>query len=391
VRRRLLVTAVLWLVGAAVLRVTLAQPERCPPVDVDGARLAVRQAAAWIERAQQRAQQRDGTYVYEYDADTGRQSGAYNVVRHAGVTMSLYQLAASGERSVLVTADRGLAYMRDNLVRRHGWAAFAPDGADPQLGATALMLDGLSQRRLATGDRRYDELMAALGRFVVAVRRGDGQLLERYDLRLDAPAPDEVSRYATGEALWGLALLHRLFPGDGWDGHARTTARFLATERDDESDFPFAPWPDQWAAYALGEMAAWPDGSGLGAPEIDYARRLAARFGLLLRTESKRRHGGLTELVLYRPARAAGLGTWVEGSTSLWRVATLDDRLADLRPAIAARVACGAGILADRQRESGGPLVRGAWFTDGSTRMDDQQHALSALLYASTVLRQDAP
>jgi len=74
------------------------------------------------------------------------------------------------------------------------------------------------------------------------------------------------------------------------------------------------------------------------------------------------------------------MGTWVEGLGSISRVAEVDERLADLRPALAERLACGAGILADRQERTGPEKERGAWFRDDVTRMDDQQHALSALL-----------
>ncbi len=42
----------------------------------------------------------DGRYVYEYDRDTDRIAPGYNIVRHAGVTMSLYQLARAGHPEV---------------------------------------------------------------------------------------------------------------------------------------------------------------------------------------------------------------------------------------------------------------------------------------------------
>jgi hypothetical protein len=52
-------------------------------------------------------------------------------------------------------------------------------------------------------------------------------------------------------------------------------------------------------------------------------------------------------------------------------------------------VSCEAGVLVDRQvrRTEPNPLARGAWFTDGYTQMDDQQHAIAALLGAHEVLR----
>jgi hypothetical protein len=388
VPRRLLGTLALWLVGAALLRTTLLPPERCPDVDAARATAAAAEAAGWIERALRD----DGTYVYEVDAE-GEPRPGYNVVRHAGVTMSLYQWIAAGDDSLLDEADRALAYMRENLVRRDDWAAFATPGTAPKLGASALLLVSLAHRRLGTGEDTHDELMADVARFLLVQQRDDGGFLELYDLGRDRADPRYTSRYATGEAFWALALMHRLFPDDGWDEPTRKVARYLAVERDEEDDFPFPPWPDQWAAYGLAEMAAWPGGGHggrvLDQPEAAYARRLAGRFGLLLRTESKRREGGLTELVLYRPARAAGLGTWVEASTSMWRLSRLDDRLAPLHDDITERMTCGAGILADRQTDGGADLVDGAWFTDGVSRMDDQQHALSGLLLTAEALEDD--
>ena len=54
----------------------------------------------------------------------------------------------------------------------------------------------------------------------------------------------------------------------------------------------------------------------------------------------------------------------------------------------------GAGMLAARQYTTGeaqefeDPLhVEGAWFTEGITRMDDQQHALSGLLYSAPIIQ----
>ena len=75
------------------------------------------------------------------------------------------------------------------------------------------------------------------------------------------------------------------------------------------------------------------------------------------------------------------------------RVITADERMADLRPAIEERLALGAGLLARRQIDAGEAReytnpdrVRGAWLSAGLTRMDDQQHALSGLLYASDAI-----
>ena len=84
-------------------------------------------------------------------------------------------------------------------------------------------------------------------------------------------------------------------------------AEYLATERDDAEDVAPQPWPDQWAAYLLAELAP----SGLSAEQAAYARRLAERFGLLVRTESQK--DGWPTPFVDAHARGAGLGVWVEG------------------------------------------------------------------------------
>jgi len=390
-KRGLLFTLSIWLVGAAMIRGTLLMPHHCPAVTDVSALAAAREAASWIERSQLP----DGTYVYEYNRDIDHEPGGYNVVRHAGVTMSLYQLAAAGDLSVLPAADRGMNYMIQNLYSHDDWAAFQnPDDGGIQLGASALMLAGLMQRRLATDDPRFDEVSRQVARAMLALQLPDGAFLNRWDPRTSAPVPDQRSKYATGEAFWALTMMHRFFPDEGWDQYAWKTADYLALARDDYEQQKFPPWADQWASYGLGEMATW----GLKDHHITYARSLAERFGFLIRVESQRRDNWFSKQLHGRQARAAGMGTWVEGLTSLHRLATIDPRMADMEAKLAERIECGAGMLADRQvseaeaaRTASPDRTRGAWFTYDITRMDDQQHALSGLLYAAPIIANREP
>ena len=62
-------------------------------------------------------------------------------------------------------------------------------------------------------------------------------------------------------------------------------------------------------------------------------------------------------------------------------------RLAGLREPVAERATCIAGLAMEAQSDDGDAQdaarperVEGAWFLDGETRMDDQQHALAGLL-----------
>jgi small neutral amino acid transporter SnatA (MarC family) len=85
--------------------------------------------------------------------------------------------------------------------------------------------------------------------------------------------------------------------------------------------------------------------------------------------------------------RGGGYGVIGEGLTGLWLVTREEPRLADLREPIAERATCNAGLAVSAQSnhedaaDAARPdRVEGAWFHGGETRMDDQQHALAALL-----------
>lgn len=378
-RTRTVRALVVWSVGAAVLRLSLWAPEVCPDLTRTEARAVALDAAGWIVENQRD----DGEYLYDFHRGRRESSDDYNLVRHAGVTMSLYQLVRAGELQLLEPADRGLAWMLDRLQPAGFGTAFAV-GSEARLGASSLLLVSLAQRRLATDDPRFDVEMRELGAFLVVQQRPDGSMLNLHDLDAGEPVPGETSVFATGEALWGLALLHEAFPHLGFDEPAWRTLDYLALHRDEDEGMVPPPWPDQWAAYSLGEMAEW----GLAEHHITYARRLLERYGLLVRFDAQR--GSLYGSLTHGPApRGGGAGTWLEGLGALRPLAHTDPRLADIAPALDATLACAAGRLADRRVEPGPrvpPQEAGAWFYDDLTRMDDQQHAASGLVLAEPVL-----
>jgi len=380
VRRRTTRALVTWAVGASIMRLTLWAPEVCPPIARSEARLAATHAADWIIRNQAD----DGRFLYDFHRGRDESSDDYNLVRHAGVTMSLYQLVRGGEVQYLDAADQGVEWMTERLQPTGGGGRAFTDVRRAKLGASSLLVVSLAQRRLATSDTQHDQLMRDLGTFLVEQQRADGSMLNFHDIETGEPVPDQTSVFATGEALWALALLHEAFPQLGFDEPAWRTLDYMATSRDlDEDIFP-QPWPDQWAAYSLGEMGDW----GLADAHIDYARRLTERFAMIIRFDAQR--GSTYGSITHGPApRGGGVGTWLEGLGALRTLTVTDERLADLEDPLEETLACAAGVLAERQIEPGEDVSEreaGAWFYDDLTRMDDQQHAASGLLLSLPVL-----
>ena len=367
----------------AVTFVVVAPPEQCPSVTPGALRHSAQASVDWLVRNQKP----DGSWLYIYDASDNSTPSGYNVVRHTGAAMGLYRAASVGLPGALRSADRGAAWALARLLERNGWAAVDWEG-HVETGATALLVAGLLLRREATGNTRYDGVLRRLGRFLLAQTKPSGAVLTSYDPVRGAPAPGKYSRYSTGEAYWALARLHRAFPGGGWGQAADRIGAYLATSRDEVEDH-WPPIADHWAAYGLAETAEFPERGRppLTEHEVNYARRQAELFGGQVRWVAQR-FGPWGRFVRgSHVPRGGGYGVIGEGLTGLWLTSQRDPRLADLRDPVAERATCIAGLAVSAQsdrEDAANPArperVEGAWFRDGETRIDDQQHPLAGLL-----------
>jgi hypothetical protein len=394
VRRRLVGAAVSWVVVLGAVRVVVALPEHCPAVSEASLRASAAEAVAWLERNQLE----DGRWLYRYDREADEAIDDYNTVRHAGVVMSLYQAHAEGIDGALEVADRGIDWAEENLVEHDDWIAVEPSSNRVTTGAAGLLVAGLAERRLATGESQYDEMMRALSRFLLVHVEPSGAVIESWDRRAEQPAFGRYSPFFTGEVYWALALMHLVFPTEGWDEPARRIGHYLATERDEAEGY-FPDIPDHWAAYGMWVTTRWP---GLDDParpltteQVAYVERQAGMGSIQVRWESQRVDSFPRYVLRGRRTLGAGLGTLGEQLTGLWQVAVADDRLEHLAGPIAERALCVAGMVVDRQVDPAEALrwadpdrARGAWFQFDITQMDDQQHALSAVLLVLPILEQ---
>jgi hypothetical protein len=385
--RRLVVPHLaVWVLGAAVMRVAVVPPEACPPASAADVESAAAAAGEWLVRNLDA----EGRFLYGYDLAADEINTDYNIVRHGGAVMSLYQLAAAGHARFLEPADHALRYLLQRRIDHEDWSAVAEPGRAAQLGTAGFTIVALVQRRRLTADETHDELMRRLGHFVVAQRELDGSLRAYWDRRTEAPIEGSYGPFATGEALWALVELDNTFPGEGWWEAGEPTFTYLASGRRERKEGYLARLPDHWAAYALG--AAGPD--RLDDSQLDYVRRLAGYFSLRLRIEAQRTGEGVNLAVRWYPGPPAGVGTAAEGLAALERLAYADPRLEDLREDMVERMACAAGTMVERQVDRAAAsamprpgLAEGAWFYRTYTQVDGQQHVLSGLLGAADAMR----
>lgn len=368
---------VVWVLTLGVLGVAIVPPEHCNTPTAETVDAAGAAAANWMVANQYE----NGQWRYEFDRDTATDLPGYNVVRHAGMMTALYQRNAwVGDDAAFESAERGLDWMDGQLVVA-GDGVAVREGDHGSTGGSALLAAALVFRRDATGATDRDPLIAGLARFMVGQQLENGAVSARFDLEADEPVPDDFSPFFTGEAMWALALAGDRLGVPEWRAAAFRTLDYVVLERDDaEREFP--PNDDHWTGYAIGELVT----DGLKDRHRDYVRRLAGLWSAEVRFDSQRSGERLNRLVRGDVTRDGVQGTNLEGMAGLWRAAAVDEGLADVRDDLTARIGCAADILvrhqvteSEAQVEPIHDATAGAWFRDGVTRMDFQQHALGGL------------
>ncbi|MEM7140634.1 MAG: hypothetical protein AAF548_06325 [Actinomycetota bacterium] len=376
---RALVTWILVLGLTAVV----VHPERCgTPTDDDLAE-AARLAVVWFDENLDD----DGDFLYRYDRDRAIDEGGYNDTRHAGVLWSLWQAERAGVEGAGEVAERGFARVERLLTETVVGPAV---GRGDRLGSgtVGLLVAALDERRAATGATDLDELLVGLGHTLVAVVNDDGSVSAGIHVT-DGP-DDTRSPFFTGEVMWALARLHITFPGEGFDEPALRIRRYLIEDRE-RVESPWPPVSDHWGAYAFETMSRWPEPPTMTEADREWRRRQLGLFSLQVRYESQR-VGGVTRLTRGPIALAAGVGTLGEGLGSHLLQVIAHGDLDDDVDTLVERADCASHLLVTRQidpdtaRNDVEPdRTIGAWFRLGDTQMDDQQHALSALLLLQEV------
>lgn len=372
-----------WLLGLSVLRVGLIPPQNCQPVDAAQLDTAITRTATWaVDNLTT-----DGAFLYRYDRTTGTDLGGYNLVRHAGMTNALYQLAVAGDDRFTAGADASLDFLLDRSTPTESGVAIGYSGQRAKLGTSALTAAALVHRRQATGDTTYDGVAVQLGHFLVGQIEANGAPANFWNPETGAPVSGVYGLFATGEAAWALALLDQIAPAEGFRDAALDIVHYVATERRDHEDLLLRA-PDHWTAYAMAELGVATVGAD--AERATYVDRLAGDFALMSRVEPTRRLSGVQSVLRFDQALGAGVGAMGEGLVSLHRYRA-DAGVEDDADALAERVECTVHTLVDRQvgpddvQSDPGSEI-GAWFTDDVTQVDDQQHTLSTLLLGRDIL-----
>ena len=389
--RRAVAVWVFGALGIAGAARAVALPELCTtPTEVERA-AAVEGAVRWISANQAV----DGMFLYRYDLVDDRIEEGYNWVRHAGTMLALAQAANSGI-DIGVTFERAMSAIGDRIVvSDDGLRAGLLDSGSVSTGGTALLLLALFERKQSGGsvDGALVSRLLAFIESSLTPRGDDGSLIAREYASTTLEFRDgRPGRFTSGQVAFALAKARNSV--DGFDGSddVRGVLRYLIRHK--AADEGFVPdMADHWAAYALAEMTTWSGGSGLTGEEVDWARKQMGIASVMVRYESQRSNGGFDRWLRGRTAVGSAVGTHGEMLSGLLVVADAVPELDGLTRGVADRLRCNLGVLVDRQISTDEAAsypdpgrASGSWAWFDTTQVDDQQHALSALVKGGEVL-----
>jgi hypothetical protein len=200
-------------------------------------------------------QQADGSFTYTVDPwlDT-RSHEKNNVVRHAGTTAALFELAAAtGEACYAVGGQKALDFLASwyRPSTETGLTYVLDTDGKAKLGSLGLALLALTRKLEAHPAPADREHVLQIGRQIVAMQQRDGSFDSYLRVRGDEPH-GSVSLYYPGEAMLGLARAANLGIGleEGFRTAAHRGADHLIASRQGRTRLP----PDAWLIQALGVL-----------------------------------------------------------------------------------------------------------------------------------------
>lgn len=377
----------------ALARGAVALPEHCGDITTDRINSSITDGVTWFEQNQSDS----GVWLYRFNVQSGEDLGGYNWVRHAGVLLSLEQAARFMDGDVATTAakvaDRGWPAIEKNYqtVRITDVLTTAMKSSSSATGGTALTGIALAERRIRTADASLDDTLLQMARFVAAQVQSDGSVLNEVDLETGEGKPNTYSPFATGQTLYLLAQARAITGTTEFDTQISAIIDYLATERAQREGY-VPDVSDHWGAYGMAVLTESAPQFLTDRHTVEFVRKQLGIAGIQVRYESQRTNDGLNRWTRGRQTLGAGLGTLGEAIGAWQVVAATQPELREQQPWLHERLYCVAELLVDRQISSqvadqlrNPSSARGAWEQFGITQMDDQQHAISAMLAARNV------
>jgi hypothetical protein len=334
-----------------------------------------------------RVQKPDGSFQYSYNPIEDRfSSRTYNILRHAGTALSLFDLykATRGVR-YLDAARRAVDFLKTRFrpARESNTFYVLDNDGKAKLGANGLALIAMT-RQIELDSKSADrESAVKLANLIILMQRKDGSFESYYRVRGDEPQ-GSVSLYYPGEAILGLVELFRLTGEKRLFDSARRGAEYLIESERRMSILP----PDAWLMQALEALFKVERAPRYAEHAIALAEAMIAEQ--YTENDSPAYAGGFRP----GPPRATPAASRAEGMVAAYRLARSikDSRASKIAAALKASARFQLSHQFDKSNSSSlaAPEKATGGFREGVTsmriRIDFVQHNISSLLGISEAL-----
>ena len=334
-----------------------------------------------------RVQRPDGSFHYYYNAAEDRfERRTYNIVRHAGTAISLFELySQTRDIRYLDSAKRAARFLETRFRPAPGRNAIYVLDYDgkAKLGANGLAVVALT--KLLELDPKSNARAKAqrLANLILMLQRKDGSFHTRYRLRPNDP-PGIASLYYPGEAILGLARLYDVTRDNRLLVAARRGADFLIASQRAMHTLP----PDAWLMQALEALY------NIGREKRYADHTLALASAMIADQYTDEDAEGYAGGFGPGPPRVTPAASRAEGLVAAYRLArsTGDARASSIATALkaSARFQFTQQFTSENNASARNPARAAGGFFEGSTdpwvRIDFVQHNISSLLAIAETL-----
>lgn len=214
----------------------------------------VREALIASGKFLQRHQQKDGSFIYQVDAKTGKTLSDENIVHQVGSNIALWQLyQLTKDQSLREACTKHLQYLL-NLTRpgiRDSELVISEKDAPVKLGALGLMLGAISQQLKEESSETLRSDGRRIAAAILRMQHPDGTFESYYPANTSSKVL-EPHMYDIGETLLGLTMFYKVDPDKRWLHAAQEGANAVINAQKRHEPLP----EDAWLIQALDELHA---------------------------------------------------------------------------------------------------------------------------------------
>jgi hypothetical protein len=251
----------------------------------------------------------DGSFVYEYNASSGKESSSYNILRHAGTVYFMLELYnVTKDERLLSSAEKSIVYLLSFVKPFDNSSVCIVYNDEVKLGGNALAVVALAEHMKVTGEDVYLPIMQNLTCFIKLSQNESGGFICKQEYSTGY-IYDWDSEYYTGEALLALCRLYQLDHNETWLDVAEKGAKYLINVRDKNVAVDNLIH-DHWLLMALNELYRY----RIDSLYFDHSMNISEGI-MLLQRDGVNRKSEYPEWLgsYYTPPSSASTATRSEG------------------------------------------------------------------------------